>query len=255
MSQRGGEADETPPCASPEDAAERVLRVPLANLGAGHRELDADTARYVTRVHRLVAGASFLAFDPARAEEADVVVQSVGRRTLVEVSTPRASRRVPNRQLTVVQAASKGSKLDHVLRDATELGVTRFVVAIGDRSVRKPDGGNAARWRRIAEEAARQCGRGDMPSIDGPTPLVDALREPGELRWLLEPRGEPPSIEASVGARRAIVVIGPEGGFTPAELDAAKHLGFQRVTLGDFVLRTETACAAAIGALRALGFR
>jgi len=255
MSELDGAADDGSPTVHSGDDHEGVLRVPLAALAEGRRTLETDAARYVTRVHRLAEGESFLAFDPARAEEAEALIVSVGRRTIVAVAKPRPSKRVPNRRLTVVQTASKGSKIDDVLRDATELGVTRFVVAQGERSVRRPDAESAARWRRVAEEAARQCGRGDMPIVAGPIPLVDAMREPADLRWLLDPRGEPPRDTTLSEAKSAIVLVGPEGGFSPGELTAATELGFARVKLGEFVLRTETACAAALGALRGLGFR
>ena len=254
MIELDGEADAGPPSARPGDVHGGLLRVPLADLRVGQRALEADAARYVTRVHRLAEGESFLAFDPARAEEAEVLLVSVGRQTIIEVAEPRPSERVPRRRLTVVQTASKGSKIDDVLRDATELGVTRFVVAQGERSVRRPDAESAARWRRVAEDAARQCGRGDMPIVAGPMPLVDAMQEPADVRWLLDPRGEPPRKRMASDAQSALVLVGPEGGFSREELSAATRLGFMRIKLGEFVLRTETACAAALGALRGLGF-
>lgn len=229
------------------------LRIPIEALSAGDRELDDSTARYATRVHRLKPGDAFVAFDPLAASEADASILTGAPRVRVRLDEPRPARHVPIRRVTVIQTASKGSRVEDVLRDATELGATRFVVAIGQRSVRRPDDGQRARWLRVAIEAARQCGRGDIPSIEGPIPLELALEESGDVRWLLDPRGAPLHTFAPPSGASVVLVIGPEGGFDDAEFDRAARLGYARVSLGAFVLRTETACSAALGAIAALG--
>ncbi|MBM4356477.1 MAG: 16S rRNA (uracil(1498)-N(3))-methyltransferase [Deltaproteobacteria bacterium] len=229
-----------------------MLRVPIDLLREGERELDDATARYVTRVHRLGRDACFTAFDPDVALEAEVRILSIEARVRIAVGEPRPSRNVPTRRTTVIQAASKGTKIEDVLRDATELGVTRFVVAMSERSVRRPEPSQHARWRRVAVEAARQSGRGDVPEIVGPVSLSAALGEPGELRWLLDPAGRQARELRPSTTTSAVVAIGPEGGFAPAELALADRASFERVRLGRFVLRTETACAAVLGAIEAL---
>ncbi len=235
-----------------------MLRVPLAELCAGERVLDDTSARYVTRVHRLETGAVFLAFDPVASLEAEAELLSTGRQVSVRMGRPVPCANVPRRRVTVIQTASKGTKIDDVLRDATELGVTRFVIAIGIRSVKRPLASQLPRWTRIAVQAARQCGRGDVPELVGPLPLGDALAEPGTVRWLLEPRGDSlqnaalAALAAMAGSDGAtVLVVGPEGGFAPEELAVADRLDYRRVALGPFILRTETACAAALGALLA----
>jgi 16S rRNA (uracil1498-N3)-methyltransferase len=158
------------------------------------------------------------------------------------------------REVTLIQGACKGDKMDGIVRDATELGVTRIIPAITARSVARPDAARADRWRRIAVEAARQCGRGDAPIIDAPVALLDALA-PGcgvTVALCLDP-----TAAIALGARLQIVaaatnvtiLVGPEGGLDAAELDAASQAGFTRVRLGGLVLRTETVCAAVLGAL------
>jgi len=99
----------------------------------------------------------------------------------------------------------------------------------------------------------RQCGRGDAPVIAAPTPFGDALRDaPADaLRLCLDPHA-PRSLGAALvdlGPRAVVLVVGPEGGLSPAEIEAAEAAGFARVTLGPLVLRTETVCAAVLGAL------
>lgn len=233
------------------ELARPLLRVPLDHLEPGVCDLADDAARYVTRVHRLGQGAVFLAFDPRSAEEAHATLIEVGKRVRIDVGALRRSSALPRHGITVVQTASKGSKVEDVLRDATELGATRFIVAIGRRSVKLPEARALGRWERVALEAARQCGRGDVPTIGGPLPLEEALEESGDVRWLLDPGGNAlPKAELAENGT-AVLVIGPEGGFAPEEVALAEGLGFARVKLGRFVLRTETACAAAIGALLA----
>jgi 16S rRNA (uracil1498-N3)-methyltransferase len=160
--------------------------------------------------------------------------------------------------VVLIQGVSKGDKLDAIVRDATELGATGIVPAIGERSVARPDAARAARWRRIAVEAARQCGRGDAPTIAAPVSFAEAVRAAGAgeaLRLCFDP-GADRSLGAALAAlaQQAVTfAVGPEGGLTPAELGAAEAAGFTRVTLGPLVLRTETVCAAVLGALLARG--
>lgn len=250
----------------------------MAGLQAGVLELPADTARYVTRVHRLRAGDGFMLFDPTKGVEVDAELlagrpgepcrgesgrDARGSGIWVQLGEPRQSSLRPTRQVTLVQALGKGTKLDAIVRDATELGATRLVPALAERSVKRPKrpGGQLDRWRRIAVEAARQCGRGEVPQIDEVAPLWDALSQhgphrAGALGLCLHPSGTVQLREAlaELGPDQGVtLVVGPEGGLTPAELGHAQQCGYRNVRLGDFVLRTETVCAAVLGAIAALG--
>jgi 16S rRNA (uracil1498-N3)-methyltransferase len=138
--------------------------------------------------------------------------------------------------------------------------VSRIVVAESSRSVARVEGERAARraerWRAIALDAARQSGRGDVPDIIGPRPLGDVLselRERSATKLCLDPHATTPFASAVAQASTAVVLlVGPEGGLTDDELERADRTGFTRVRLGPFVLRTELAGAAALGALLAL---
>src|SRR5690606_5177225 len=116
-----------------------MLRVPLDDLCAGERELPREAAHYVAKVHRLERGDRVVAFDPAARSEAEGEVLAVsGARVTVRLEAPRAATRVAVRSVTVIQSVAKGGKLDDVVRDATELGATRVVLALAARSVRRP---------------------------------------------------------------------------------------------------------------------
>ena len=245
--------------------AQHRLRVALAGLEQGERLLPPDAARYVARVHRLRPGDRFLAFDPEQALEADaqIVSESVDRHqgVLVELDAPRAALAVSERAVTLIQAMGKGTKVEAIVRDATELGVTRLVAVIAERTIKRPSPSalRVARWRRIAVQAARQCGRGDVPELGAIVSLAEALArygpaQPTSLGLCLHPDGSEPLgelLRAAADVRQLIVVVGPEGGLSPAELELARTLGYRTVRLGGLVMRTETACAAVMGALLA----
>lgn len=235
-----------------------MLRVPLADLAAGERLLPAEASRYLVSVHRLSAGDRFVAFDPEACREAEGEVCSVSRRGVrVRFGPPVAATHIATRRITVIQAMAKGTKLDDIVRDATELGATKIAVAIAARSVKRS--ARVGRLRRIAVEAARQCGRGDAPEVTEPSPLADALeRHRGGGRWtgmVLDPDASIAlgQLLVELGDEPIVVVIGPEGGLRPDEIELAERLGYRAVKLGGFVMRAETACAAVLGAIAALG--
>jgi 16S rRNA (uracil1498-N3)-methyltransferase len=233
------------------------LRVPVARIQPGRTILDEDASRYVARVHRLREGDRLVLFDPDQALEADAEITDVERSsvTLVVGDVRPASVR-PHRRVTLLQATCKSDKFDGIVRDATELGVSRVVPVFAERSVARPPGGRTARWRKIAIEAARQCGRGDAPAISSPMDLVDAVplfaSGEGVVGFCLDPAATEPLGPAllDVGADVEFAfVVGPEGGLTAAEIEACMTAGLSRVSLGPLTLRAETVCAAVLGAV------
>jgi 16S rRNA (uracil1498-N3)-methyltransferase len=229
------------------------LRVPLESLSAGERELSAEASRYLLKVRRLRTGDRCVAFDPAAALEADLEVLGTPRkRARVQLTKLRPARRVALRSVTVIQGLAKGTKVDAVVRDATELGATRIVVARCKRSVKQDV--DLPRLERVALEAARQSLRGDVPLIEGPNAFGEAIKLlVGEsVRILLTPEGDHAFADLALHDDVPVVIaIGPEGGFSDDERSVARAAGFSETRLGAFVLRTETACAAALGAVAA----
>lgn len=238
-----------------------TVRAPVPDLAEGERVLGEDASRYLCRVLRLGDGATFLAFDPAARTEAEgAIVQGDGAAARVRFGPLRPARVVADVPLALVYALAKGEKVDAVVRDATELGATRVVVARTARSVVKvdPEGAGARldRWRRVAEQAARQCGRADPPTIEGVLDWPDALAAAATAAsFVLVPGAEPLGALLPDAVQRGASIafaIGPEGGLSPEEIDAARARGFLPAALGRFVLRTETVAAAVLGAVRVL---
>jgi 16S rRNA (uracil1498-N3)-methyltransferase len=235
-----------------------VLRVPVHHLASGEVTLDAGASRYVARVHRLRQGDALVLFDPSMAREADATLLAIGRsgvRCQVEALREATTRAL--RSVTLLQAIGKGEKLDAIVRDATELGATRVVVVETRRSVvRLGERGKARieRLRRIADQAARQCGRGDVPEVSGPLAWTDALRrssDPRALGLCLWERASDPlgsALFRLTPRQPLIVAAGPEGGLEESEVESARSFGFVDVSLGPFTLRTETVAAAVLGA-------
>ena len=242
------------------------VRVPVAAAAAGPRTLDAATSHYLCRVLRLPAGAPLVVFDAeARAEaEATIAVPSADAAEIL-IGEIREAEVTARAELVLVYALAKGDKVDAIVRDATELGATAIVVARTERSVIKLDEARAAarrqRWVRIAEQAARQCGRADPPAIVGAFGWGDALACAASCsaRYCLDPTAKTrlgALLPAAVAAGASIAfAVGPEGGLTPAEVAAAADRGFAPVSLGPFVLRTETVAAAVLGGVRVLEIR
>jgi len=240
-----------------------LVRVAIDALEAGARTLDAEASRYLAVVLRLRAGDVFVAFDPARAVEAEGRVLRVERGTVhAELGPAHAARTLAPLPITWIQGLAKGEKMDSIVRDATELGATRFVPAETGFSVVRLAGPRAqarqTRWARIASDAARQCGRADPPTIDPPLPWAEALSAaaPAAARFCLferstEPLG-PPLVRALSTHAALAFAAGPEGGLAEDEVNAAKAAGFEVVSLGDLILRTETVVAAVLGAARIL---
>ena len=245
-----------------------MTRAPIPDLAPGERRLEGAVAHYLARVLRLRAGDAFVAFDPATARESDAVTVWTDQDTItVRFGALRESLARAARQLTWIQGLAKGDKCDAVVRDATELGATRVIVATTRRSVVKLDAMRAterqARWARIASEAARQCGRSDAPLVDAPRSWTDALdqatRGDGVRFCLWEQATDPlapPLFEALMRGVPHVPLsfaCGPEGGLEPREVDEARARGWLIVSLGPFALRTETVAAAVLGAVQVWG--
>jgi 16S rRNA (uracil1498-N3)-methyltransferase len=233
--------------------ARRVF-LPPDRISAGRATLTAEAAHYLRDVLRLTAGAEVEVFDGEGGSYAGRLEEG----HLALALGPRREAR-PALSLWLVIALAKGEKMDLVVQKATELGATGLAPFAGERSVVRlePDKGEARaeRWRRIAAEAARQCGRADVPAVPAPSSLGEALAAipVNHARFVFHPGGAPlPEVGGPGGAVAGVVaVVGPEGGLTEAEVEACEAAGAHRTSLGPRVLRAETAALAATALLQA----
>lgn len=240
----------------------RVVRAPLHGLRQGELRAGEASYRYLCKVHRKSVGDSVSLFDPDSRLEAEariVAIDEAEQSLLLLVGPPAAARVVAEREVRVVHALPKADKLDAIVRDATELGATALELAVSARTVVQLEGARLEkrldRLRRVAEEAARQAGRSDVPRIESPRPLRSWFDAPSGAGLLLHPRGAVHAgrpLSALPAHQSLTVFVGPEGGFDDQECAAAAAAGIAVAHLGPFVLRTETVVAAVLGGLRLL---
>lgn len=150
-------------------------------------------------------------------------------------------------RMTLVQSWVSPEKMDWIVEKATEAGVSHIVVTPAERSVTRLSGDRLekrlAKLREAARAAAEQCGRNVIPSVDGAASFDDALRTEGALRILLAPgaKADAPRPAIEPGLASIVFAVGPEGGFSPAEIERAEEAGWHPTLLGPRVFRTETA--------------
>jgi 16S rRNA (uracil1498-N3)-methyltransferase len=243
----------------------RRLFVAPGRLAGARLVLDGPDHKYVARVLRARAGDALVLFDGA-GTEIDAEVVRVGVRDVeltlgARRAAPQATAPVA---ITLLVAVPRGERMELVVQKATELGVARIVPVVSGRSVARPEpgGARAGRWEKIAREAARQCGRADVPTVDEPTPLGDAVAaDLPELRLATWEATRGTSLRAALAAafgaapadrpRGVALLVGPEGGLAADEIAAAEAHGFVAVTLGPRILRVETAAITAVALAQA----
>jgi len=222
-------------------------------------ELTGDPARYVGRVLRLGPNDQLTLFD-GRGGEYPATIMSLGKNN-VTVSVGEHIKRNAESNLVIhlLQAISRGDRMDIVVQKATELGIHRITPVITEYSIVRLEPKRAEKrlhhWRGISASACEQSGRNILPVIDLPQPLRNWLGEnmqaPGE-RLILKPGGKDSLKSVDSDVKGLVLLIGPEGGFSDPEYELAESTGFTAIGLGDRILRTETAAVAAIAALQAL---
>ena len=232
------------------------LPVEPAELDAGRLELGGERAHYLRTVLRLQVADALELFDGAGRRARAVVEVAERRRVVLSVGEAGPAPTVEAAvALTLLFGLPRGDGADRIVRAATELGVAALVPVLTARTVARPPADRKERrrerWRRIATEAARQCGRSRTPTVEPPRPLVEALAalpEAATLR-LLPWEGEPTAVLTDLLPQEppaaATVLVGPEGGWTDAEVAAARAAGFATWTLGPRILRTPTAAVVA----------
>jgi 16S rRNA (uracil1498-N3)-methyltransferase len=229
------------------------VEVPIG--GRVHVDLDGTAAKHVARVLRLRTGDALILFDNAGGEYRAAIV-AFGRDTVrVAVGEYLPTQRESPLHVTLAQGVSRGERMDVVVQKATELGVSRIVPLLTERTVVRLNQSQAANrlrhWRAIAIAACEQCGRNRVPEITAPMGLQEFLVSelPEGQRLLLNPDGglkarDLPTSDA------VTLLIGPEGGLSDAERTAAGAAQFQALSLGPRILRTETAALAALAVIQ-----
>jgi 16S rRNA (uracil1498-N3)-methyltransferase len=213
-------------------------------------ELTGDEGRHAARVRRLSVGERLLVGD-GRGGVAECIVAAVTSDGLYLEVTARRHVPEPDPRLVVVQALPKGERADLAVETMTELGVDAIVPWAATRSVTQWQGPRGAKalekWRRTAREAAKQSRRARVPAVRDLASTADLAPT-----LVLHEAATSPLVDVDLpAAGDIVVVVGPEGGITDAELAAFDAAGAVAVRLGEPVLRTSTAGPAALAVLSA----
>lgn len=213
-------------------------------------DVSGEDGHHLARVLRLRPGEAVTVADGSGAWR-PYRVATVEPAGIVRLEATAGLDREPAREsrLAVAFALTKGDKPDLVVQKLTELGVDRIVPVLSERSVSRPRAERAAavaeRWRRITREAARQCRRATLPTVEAVVPLDRLAGHPALV--VAERGGSPADTLGPPPGGELLVLIGPEGGLTD---DEVKRLDpWARVDLGPHILRAETAALAAAALL------
>jgi 16S rRNA (uracil1498-N3)-methyltransferase len=220
-----------------------------------------DNLNYIKNVLRLKPGDPVIVFDGRRFEYETVIEAYVSDAVILEIVARKDIRR-PELRITLAQSIPKAGKIEFIIQKATELGVTTIIPVITERSVPKftqsKMEAKVSRWRKIAVEASRQCGRAVIPEIRDIVTFDTMVTMAGEqdrriILW---------EEEASLGLKALLrerkdergdgffIIVGPEGGLTRGEVASARSHEFVSVSLGTYILRTETVGLAVLSILQ-----
>ena len=218
--------------------------------------LESEPSRHIAKSLRMRVGDSLCLFDGQGREVAAEVAAIEKNSVQVSHAGAQAVSRESSLNVTLLISLSRGDRMDTVVQKATELGVNRIVPLISERTGVRLDENRLAKkrdhWEKVAISACEQCGRNTLPTIDTTVGFADALKlfeNTETLKLALYPTAA--SAPLPDACDDVILLIGPEGGFSDSELEAAIAAGFEAFLLGPRVLRTETAPLAAIAVMQA----
>lgn len=220
--------------------------------------LDGDRARYLGRVLRLRVGDEVTVFNGNGPEwAASIAGMTKNTATLAIGESTDAVAESPLK-IHLVQGISRGERMDYVVQKATELGVKRITPVLTEYGVVRLDDQRAAKrrdhWEGVAASACEQSGRSRLPLIDAPLPLktwFGMKPADADVDLILAPGAGTPLATVPSPGTKVCILIGPEGGFSQVEYEDAEVSGFQAVSLGPRILRTETAATAALAVMQA----
>ena len=224
------------------------------SIKANRISITGKEAHHILDVMRLKISDEVTLFD-GTGREYTGVVKSIGRKSLeVEIKSVRTARNEAHYSVALIQSIPKREKMDYIVEKATELGVARIIPVTTERTIPEwNDAKKAAiveRWREIAKEAAKQCGRSDVPEIvsimEFNKAVTTAVYDLKLIAVLSDKAIKLKDALKSATGGNIVVAIGPEGDFTPEEAESALEAGFRIVSLGPRVLKSDTAALAVL---------
>ncbi len=236
--------------------------LPGMNPAASHFTVEGEEARHALKVMRLRVGELCELFDGRGHALRARIVAAAGPSSMqleaVELLPPLP----PVAGITLALAIPKGTNMELIVQKAVEMGVSRIVPLISERTIVRLDAAQAEakalKWQRTVLEACKQCGVNELPVVETPQSYARFLSRTDlpelRLQCAIVPEARPlrELLESgrAAGASSVALLIGPEGDFSPAEYEAGRAAGFAPVSLGPIILRVETAVFMAVAAAR-----
>jgi len=235
--------------------------IPPENWNLDALTLDEAETHHAIDVLRMSQGEKAVVFN-GRGAEATVEIAAITRKTVTLRKLLHAKSPPIACEITLAQAVPKGKNMDLIVQKAVELGAAAICPLLSERTViqvKEPD--EAARkqqkWQAVAIEAAKQCGQNWLPTVHAPRSPKDFFAHAARYDLMLIASLQPDALHlkqllaenAGKKPRSVLVLVGPEGDFTPAEIGLAKSHGCRPITLGPIVLRTETAAIYSLSVL------
>ena len=236
--------------------------VPKKNIQDEKGTITGQELDHLKKVLRLRPGDRVTLFDGEGWEHEGIIQSYTARVGEIRILKSYQPGREFSLDITLAQALGKGEKMDFVVEKATELGVRTIVPFLSSHTVPRLDGKKVerrhARWKKIALSATKQSGRTRIPEIlelsdfgglvrrPWPCELKLLFWEKESVQGLSQIRGQPPHLDS------LLLVIGPEGGFSPDEASEAMRCGFKAIRLGRRILRSETAALVALSIVQFL---
>ncbi len=212
-----------------------------------------DALRHLVQVLRMAAGESLIVFNGEGGEYAATLATATRKAATLAVGAHDPISREAAIAVTIAQCVSKGDRMDYALQKSTELGAAAFAPVLSQRGAGKLAGERwekkVEHWRGVVVSAAEQSGRTQMPTVDSPQSFDSYVAAAHTGSKLILAPGGAARISGLANVEQLTALIGPEGGFSPQELELADHHGWQRLGLGPRILRTETAPVALLATL------
>ena len=205
---------------------------------------------HISRVLRMAAGDKIIVCD-GEGSDYDAVITSITKTEVVaEITGKYVCHAEPCINVTMFQALPKQGKMEYIIQKNTELGINKIIPVYTKRCVVKPSD-KTERWTKVAESAAKQCGRGIIPEVLPTVTFDEAVKQMKEYDLALMPyeceeKNGLKKVLQSAEYKNVSIFIGPEGGFDLKEVETAINAGVKTVTLGKRILRTETAASAVL---------
>lgn len=215
-------------------------------------------AHHIVHVMRLTVGDTVIIFDDTGNEYVATIEKKSRGDLVAMIKEMRCMKETKAFKITLAQALPKGNKMDYIIQKCTELGIETIIPLLTARTIitldEKKKLSRQDRWRKIAREASKQCGRVALPQIGEPKRFEEVLTSVKDFDLSIIPclEGKRKDLKSLLRGNKSdgvIVFIGPEGDFTTEEIRMAEKAGCIPVSLGPMILKSDTAAVVSIAIL------